>query len=250
MKIFLSAIENGGATVPEMLTARGIRMKWNLMSFYYMRKKVPFGEYVREHSDEILIDSGTHSFQKGVHVRWEEYTEQYADFIRSYDRPHVRGYFEMDVDNVIGLDAVRFLRRRLERVTDKIIPVWHKGRGIADFKAMCADYSGRVVAITGFKNEDIRDEQYRMFVDYAHAKGCRVHCLGMTRREILDRVPFDFADSSSWMQNVLYGRIRGRKVTREQTSPQKRAESMMYSYLSAMEMQRYYHRRWQSVCRD
>ena len=31
----------------------------------------------------------------------------------------------------------------LESVTDKIIPVWHKNRGVEDFKKMCRDYQGK-----------------------------------------------------------------------------------------------------------
>lgn len=256
MKIFLSAIENqrdskanGGKHAAHILVENGVQMKWNLMSYYYMRKHFSLAEYVRDHTEEILIDSGAHSFQKGVRVEWEEYTEQYADFIKKFDRPNVLGYFEMDVDNVIGYDAVKSLRSRLERVTDKVIPVWHKNRGIDDFKAMCDKYAGRIIAITGFKNEDIRDEQYMLFLNYAHSKGCRVHCLGMTRKKVLDKVPFDYVDSSSWVQDTLYGKINGRRVTREQTTV-RRGESILYSYLGAMEMQRYYHRKWQAVCRD
>lgn len=256
MKIFLSAIENqrdskanGGKRAAEIMIENGVKMKWNLMSFYYIQKKAGIAEVVRDNTEEILIDSGAHSFQKGVHVKWEEYTDKYADFIKHFDRPNVLGYFEMDVDNVIGYDAVKSLRSRLLRVTDKVIPVWHKNRGIDDFKAMCEEYSGRIVAITGFKNEDIRDEQYMMFLNYAHSKGCRVHCLGMTRKKVLDKVPFDYVDSSSWVQDTLYGKINGRRVTREQTTV-RRGESILYSYLGAMEMQRYYHRKWQTVCRD
>lgn len=256
MKIFLSAIENqrdskanGGTPAVKLLVDHGVKMKWNLMSYYYLRKNMAVAEMVRDHSEAILIDSGAHSFQKGVHVKWEEYTEQYAAFIKEFDRPNVLGYFEMDVDNVIGYDAVKSLRSRLERVTDKVIPVWHKNRGIDDFKAMCDKYAGRIVAITGFKNEDIRDEQYMLFLNYAHSKGCKVHCLGMTRKKVLDKVPFDYSDSSSWVQDTLYGKINGRKVSREQTTV-RRGESIIYSYLGAMEMQRYYHRKWQSVCRD
>lgn len=167
---------------------------WNLMSYYYLRNDVEFAVAVRDMSDLVMIDSGAHSFQKGTKVKWDEYTHAYAAFIREFDRPNVVGYFEMDVDNVIGYPKVLELRSILERESghpEKIIPVWHKNRGIKDFKDMCASHAGRVIAITGFKNEDIRDEQYTMFLKEAKRHGCRVHCLGMTRKAVLDRVPFD-----------------------------------------------------------
>lgn len=202
MKIFLSALENGNN---EKILER--KLLWNLMSFYYIKGKRKLAEEIRDKSELIMIDSGAHSFQKGTKVNWEEYTRQYAQFIKEFDRPNVVGYFEMDVDNIIGYDKVLELRAILESVSDKIIPVWHKNRGLDEFKKMCQDYAGKVVAITGFKNEDIKDHQYLMFLKYARKYGCKVHCLGMTRKKILDEVPFDYVDSSSWRQDGIYGRI-------------------------------------------
>ena len=170
--MFLSAIENntdenGRATAYNLVDV-GVQMKWNLMSFYYIQeKRYDLAEFIRDNTSEIMIDSGAHSFQKGVKVDWDAYTDLYIDFIKKFDRPNVIGYFEMDVDNIIGYDKVLELRKRLETVSDKIIPVWHKNRGIAEFKKMCSDYAGKIIAITGFKNEDIKDDQYLSFLKYA-----------------------------------------------------------------------------------
>lgn len=257
MKIFLSALENamfradGNGTKPFCLylTSHGIKMKWNLMSFYYIAKKLDVASYIRDHSENVLIDSGAHSFQKGKKVRWKEYTESYCDFIKKYDNPKVLGYFEMDVDNVIGYDNVLKLRKILESTTNKIIPVWHKNRGIEEYKKMCQEYHDRIVAVTGFKNEDIRDEQYIMFLKYAKKYNCRVHCLGMTRKEVLDRVPFDFVDSSSWVQQGLYGRIGNRKVSKDFTTNH-REIVLFENYKLGIKRQEYYHNRWYKVCKD
>ena len=153
----------------------------------------------------------------------------------------------MDVDKVIGLERVIKLRRRLEQETDKIIPVWHKGRGIENFYRMCEEYSGRVVAITGFKNEDIKDDQYAQFLKIAWQHNCRVHCLGMTRKDILKKVPFDYVDSSSWTQGVLYGRLGSRKLKNEDTAEKRavmRQRQWEAAYKEAMKMQEYYERYW------
>lgn len=266
MKIFLSSLEQGGAcknhfvemsgkkvqmpTSYYLKDIMGVKFKWNLMSYFYIRTQLHVAYYIRDNSEEILIDSGAHSFQKGKKVDWVEYTKQYAEFIKNFDRPHVLGYFEMDVDNIIGYEKVLELRKILESVSDKIIPVWHKNRGIEDFKKMCQKYSGKIVAITGFKNEDIQDHQYLMFLKYAKKYNCKVHCLGMTRRKILDKVPFDYVDSSSWRQQGIYGRISNRgKVTRE-FSNTKREIIHSQNYLDAMKMQDYYYKKWQNVCKD
>lgn len=256
MKIFLSALENGSTcynskkSLAQFLLENNIRFRYNLMSYFYIKNKMELAELIRNNSEEILIDSGAHSFQKGKKVDWVEYTKQYAEFIKRFDRPNVVGYFEMDVDNIIGYDKVLELRKILESVSDKIIPVWHKNRGIAEFKKMCQDYSGKVIAITGFKNEDIKDEQYLMFLKYAKKYNCKVHCLGMTRKKVLDKVPFDYVDSSSWKQSGIYGRIDGKGKVTKKFSKEKREIVFMENYKTGIKMQEYYHRKWKKVCND
>lgn len=245
MKIFLSSMETyGTAEIAEAIP----NMKWNLMSYYYLRSKDPAViQKVMDHSELIEIDSGAHSFQKGKKVDWDKYTDEYAQWIKENDCDKIIGYFEMDVDNVIGYEKVLELRKKLEAVSDKIIPVWHKNRGIEDFKKMCQDYAGKIVAITGFKNEDIRDDQYLDFLKYAWSYGCEVHCLGMTRKKILDKVPFDYTDSSSWRQGVLYGRLDGRKLENpagREDATAMRIKQFIAGYKRAMEMQELYYRKW------
>jgi len=259
MKIFLSAIEGGSSCKDDgqymfidyiLKEKPDLKMKWNLVSYYYIRKAPKTFEKIKNHSELLLVDSGAHSFQKGTKVDWLEYTREYADFIKKNDNSNILGYFEMDVDNIIGYDKVLELRKILEEVSDKIIPVWHKNRGIEEFKKMCRDYSGKIIAITGFKNEDIKDEQYLMFLKYAKKYNCKVHCLGMTRKKILDTVPFDFVDSSSWVQQSIYGRVGSRgKVTKE-FSKNHRLTVVLLNYLEGMKMQEHYYNKWKSVCKD
>ena len=247
MKIFLSSLENNDAQI-EILKP----MHYNLISYFYGRRNQERVNQIVRNSELIMIDSGAHTFQKGTHVDWERYTEEYAEWIRAYDRPNIVGYFEMDVDNVIGLERVVALRRILERTSDKIIPVWHKNRGINEFKRMCEEYSGKVVSITGFKNEDIQDHQYLMFLKYAWAHDCRVHCLGMTRKPVLDKVPFDYVDSSSWTLGVLYGRIGNRKLAYPkelQERKELRIRQWNEAYRQAMKMQEHYEAKWASTTR-
>lgn len=256
MKIFLSAVETSegqkSAIHEACKSQQEPPLPWNLMSYYYLRSDIKHAELVRDNSRLVMIDSGAHSFQKGKKVEWEKYTHEYAAFIRNFDRDNVVGYFEMDVDNILGYQEVLRLRRILERecgCSDKIIPVWHKNRGVDDFKEMCLSHAGRVVAITGFKNEDIRDEQYSMFVKEAWSHGCKIHCLGMTRKAVLDKVPFDFTDSSSWAQHAIYGRVGDKKVTK-QFSKKNMNDVFIASYKNAMKMQKHYWLKWRKVCKD
>lgn len=245
MKVFLSGLEASGEFNDIDRIVK--HYKYMLVSFYYIKQDI--FDRILSKSELMIVDSGAHSFQKGKKVDWDEYTRRYAEWIKSNDCEKIVGYFEMDVDNIIGYEKVKSLRAILTAVSDKIIPVWHKNRGIEDFKEMCRLNAGKVVAITGFKNEDIKDHQYIMFLKYAKKFGCKVHCLGMTRKAILDNVPFDFADSSSWKQQALYGRIGNRKVSKE-FSRTNRSIVMAESLLQAQKMQEHYHTMWQKVCHD
>ena len=239
MKIFMSGLEASGEFWD--ITKLVPKFKYILCSFYYLKDDI-FQEIKRK-SDLLIIDSGAHSFQKGKKVDWVEYTKKYADWIEKNDSPQIVGYFEMDVDNLIGYEKVLELRKILEAKSNKIIPVWHKNRGIEDFKKMCQDYSGKVIAITGFKNEDIKDEQYLMFMKYAKKYNCKVHCLGMTRKKILDKVPFDYVDSSSWKQAAIFGKIGKSKVTKEY-SKQYRYKVMAENLKLGFEMAVHYENKW------
>lgn len=257
MKVFLSAVShrtcgNGNPqNMSDYFLEQGLKYNWNLLSFYYIKNEKDYESAikVRDNSKEVLIDSGAHSFQKGKTVNWEKFTQEYAEFIKKFDKPNVMGYFEMDVDNIIGYDKVLELRKILESVSNKIIPVWHKNRGIDEFKKMCKDYSGKIVAITGFKNEDIKDEQYLMFLKYAKKFNCKVHCLGMTRKKVLDKVPFDYVDSSSWCQQSIYGTIGRKKVSKEQSKTNMK-KIFLENYKLGMKMQDYYYNKWKKTCND
>lgn len=260
MKIFLSSLENAqcsrlhdenGKKLPlaYYLKQKGVPLKWNLMSYYYIRGNEKLACFIRDNSEEIMIDSGAHSFQHGKTVDWVKYTHEYAEFIRRFDNDKVVGFFEMDVDKVLGYEKVLDLRRILENASDKIIPVWHDSRGIEEYKKMCRDYAGKVVAISGFRNMDIKDHQYIMFLKYAREYGCKVHCLGMTRKAILENVPFDYTDSSSWNQQSIYGVARGRKVT-QNMSKTNREGVLRLNYEAGVEMQKEYYEKWRKVCGD
>lgn len=261
MKIFLSALENaknskaeGGIPVAKLLVDSGVQMKWNLMSYYYIYNRLPLAEYIRDHSEQVMIDSGAHSFQFGIKVDWVEYTKRYAAFIQKFDKENVVGYFEMDIENVIGYDKVLELRKILEDVSDKIIPVWHPIHGIDDYQKMCERYAGKVIAIGGFRGTDIKDEQFLSFIKVARQHSCKVHCLGMTRCSVLDQVPFDYTDSSSWSANARFGGIGHGKFKKGKVSRQFSKEHLgtvfVENYKAGMEMQEHYYRKWRRECKD
>lgn len=186
-------------------------LKYGLISYYYLKNQETL-DLILKKVNFLLIDSGAHSFQHGKKVNFDKYTQEYADFIReNTHNEQILGFFEMDVDNVIGYEKVLELRRILEQVSDKIIPVWHNNRGIDDFVEMCKKYSRKRIAITGFVNNDIRDGQYNLFINTAHKYGCKIHILGLTRYELLKTLNLgkeDSVDSSTWKQAGIYGTVQ------------------------------------------
>ena len=174
-----------------------------LESFYYTdddtERLLPlFGDF--------LLDSGAFTFMQSSKkaVKWEEYIERYADFI---SRNNIQKYFELDIDSVVGYDKVLEYRKRLEKLTNKpVIPVWHKSRGIDNFKSMCDQYS--YVAIGGIVSKEIKPEQYIAFpqmISEAHKRKAKIHGLGFTSLEWLSKCHFDSVDSTAWTTGNRFG---------------------------------------------
>jgi hypothetical protein len=94
----------------------------------------------------------------------------------------------------------------LERKTGKrCIPVWHKSRGLEDYKATAKEYD--YMAIGGIVTREIKKGEYDIFtplLNIAHASGCKVHGLGFTNTELLHKYKFDSVDSTSWISGARF----------------------------------------------
>lgn len=175
-----------------------------LESFYYMRDyEIP----LIEKAELFLLDSGAFTFMSNSKkaVDWDEYLTRYIDFIKQYN---VRHFFELDIDNVVGYKEVLRLRNRLEKETGRqCIPVWHKSRGIDEYKASCETH--KYIAIGGLVTKEISRAEYPLLknlVTYAKQKGVQVHGLGFTERDIYD-YGFYSCDSTTWNMVSRYGKI-------------------------------------------
>lgn len=181
-----------------------------LSSYFYLGERKNVLDLLYKKCNHILIDSGAHSFQHGKKVDLNTFIDKYISFIRrNTDNPKIEGFFEMDIDNVVGYEKVLEYRKQLEEVSNKIIPVWHTNRGINDFIEMCKKYSGKRISIGGFSG-DIIDGQYNLFINLAHKYNCKVHILGMTRMPLLNTLNMgrdDSVDSSRWLQAGVYGAV-------------------------------------------
>lgn len=176
-----------------------------LESFYYADADT---ERLIPYMKEFLLDSGAFTFMQNVKtkVNWEEYLEKYADFI---NRNKVEKFFELDIDSVVGYEKVLEYRAKLEQLTGRqCIPVWHKSRGIEEYKRHCEEYP--YIGIGGYVIKEIKPSEYNHFpamIDYAHKNKCKVHCLGYTNLENLKKHHFDSVDSTAWTTGNRFGYI-------------------------------------------
>lgn len=208
-----------------------------LESFYYAdettEKLLPF-------FGDFLLDSGAFTFLQNSKkaVNWEEYIEKYANFI---NRNSIDKFFELDIDSIAGYDKVLEYRKRLEKLTNKkVIPVWHKSRGIDDFKKMCDEYP--YVAIGGIVAKEIKPEQYAAFpmmINEAHKRKAKIHGLGFTSLEWLPKCHFDSVDSTAWTTGNRFGfvyQFNGRTMIKHDVPKGKRlADSRKVAEINYLE---------------
>ena len=176
-----------------------------LESFYYADADT---ERLIPYMGDFLLDSGAFTFMQNnkSHVVWEEYVERYADFV---NRNKIEKFFELDIDSVTGYGKVLEYRNKLERLTGKkCIPVWHKSRGIEEYRKMCEEYD--YAAIGGIVAKEITVDKYSVFpslISEAHKRKCKIHGLGFTALQWLDKCHFDSVDSTAWTTGNRFGYV-------------------------------------------
>lgn len=168
--------------------------------------------------DDYLLDSGAFSMMMGNagEVDFKNYVEQYIAYIKKHD---VKKFFELDIDSIVGYEEVLKIRKH---ITDKVgrppIPVWHKSRGMTDFKEMCRKYP--YVAIGGYVSKEFSKDEIRYFpklISYAHKQGAKIHGLGFTSLVWLPKCHFDSVDSTAWVSGNKFGyayKFNGKTMTK------------------------------------
>ena len=176
-----------------------------LESFYYANADT---ERLLPLFGDFLLDSGAFTFMQNAksHTNWEEYIERYSHFIV---KNNIEKFFELDIDSVVGYEKVLEYRNVLEKKTGRrCIPVWHKSRGIVEYRKMCDEYD--YVAIGGIVSKEITKPQYDVFtplLNIAHNKGTKVHGLGFTSLDGITKYKFDTVDSTAWTTGNRFGYV-------------------------------------------
>lgn len=249
MKVFLAGVapwRDGGGYDPIIIEHR----PYILESFYYAdedtERLIPF-------YGDFMLDSGAFTFMGGfkftaskkAQIDFEEYIERYADFVK---RNNVEKFFELDVDSVVGYEAVKQYRKKLERLTGKQpIPVWHSTRGKQDFINSCEEYP--YVALGGIVGGEWNakaEGAIPWFINKAHSYGAKIHGLGYTKLAKLKKYHFDSVDSTAWTVGNRFGYIfhfNGRTIDKHEVPKGKRIgdpkKAAINNYTEWLKFQKY-----------
>lgn len=179
-----------------------------LESFFYVQDRftaiIPSLQF-------FMLDSGAFtlfgsSTMKITQKQLDDYVDRYADYIRDNK---IENYIELDIDAIVGLAEVKRIRKHLEERTGiQPIPVWHRSRGLKEWRDMVREYPYVSVGLSGkhdskwsLGNTDV----IRMMIDEAHCAGKKIHGLGFTRLKLLPELHFDSVDSTAWVSGSRFG---------------------------------------------
>lgn len=169
MKIFMAGTYSHKYVVEEH------KNDYILESFYSIKEwQIP---YIKE-CKMFLLDSGAFTFMNSNKGKtdFNQYLKDYINFINKYD---IKYFFELDIDSIVGHEKVKEMRAVLEKGTGKkCIPVWHKSRGLEEWRKLTKEYD--YVAIGGIVTKEIKRKEYKYFspmLSIAKENGCKVHGL-------------------------------------------------------------------------
>lgn len=209
MRVYLAATLNGIKKEQHKEAVRRFKPLYILETFEAGEKKCITAQN-DVGSDNFLLDSGAFTFMNGRKIsklKMDEFIERYIEHIK---KNGVKFFFEMDVDSIFGYEQVKIWRNKLERAVNiQSIPVWHKSRGIDEFKRLADEYS--YIAVGGFAIKELKQKEYpliKKMIIYAREKGVKVHGLGFTNLKYLSDMPFYSVDSSTWS----IGSVRGGNI--------------------------------------
>lgn len=218
MKLFLAGTNSRG-----YMFSGKTQPLYVLESFYYIQD----WQYQMIHKwDMFLLDSGAFTFMLNskINLDWGKYLNRYIDFINNHN---VEYFFELDIDSVVGYERVKKMRDELERKTNKkCIPVWHKSRGMEEYRKLCKEYD--YIAIGGLVSKEIKQSEYpflKKLVSLARQYDTKVHGLGFTNKNAVN-YGFYSVDSTNWLSSSRFGGVDyfdGTKMVKVTTPKGKKA---------------------------
>lgn len=224
MKVFLSGTQtwhtyfNRGRSKYGPLREGVPMLKRSFPSYWYER-----GRRIQlrtQPADEVILDSGAHTFFSSVGLSvhgykitrqdWGELDSYFRKFLiflkrnwASYDY-----YVELDVADLFGIVKVEAMREDLRNagLWSKCITAWHPVNGEDDYARMLDETESRYVALEGIR-PGVPELPYNRFIKPAYDRGIKVHGFALMSDRILRKYPFYSVDCASWLLPVTYGKL-------------------------------------------
>lgn len=192
MRLYLAGVLEKTSILTEEETKNYLTNRNILLSFAYWNER--FEQYT-DLPRHLIIDSGGFTFKHSVknfdRETLMEYAKKYAEFLKRFN---VKEYFELDVEELWGIEAYKDCLHFLQDKTGiEPIYIMHAHRGLEWWKMICKKVPYVAIAVRHFN-----DEQNKYLLDYAHSCGCRVHGLAQTNVDKLFWLNYDSVDSSTW----------------------------------------------------
>ena len=146
-----------------------------------------------------------------VHARFTAYRDYLQDHIDDWDFVLNFDIDQLDIGRpdgkiISGLSVAERMTQQLYGICGpKLIVVWHPSRMSWDYwRDLVSTYDYLAIG----SDAAIKSRNLKYACDYAHSQGKLVHGLAVGYR-VLDRVPFDTADCSTWISSIVYGIFAG-----------------------------------------
>lgn len=184
----------------------------SLESYHYIKTQ-RYVDSIREHGLKILLDSGAFSAHTlGAHIDLNEYVQYILRNEDIIERSETGQLFAVVLDAIDNAQHTYENQKAMERLGVTPIPCYHQGEPEHYLETYVREYEfimlGGMVGVATPQLMRWLDRVWeRYLVDGSGAPRCRVHGLGMTSVELMDRYPWYSVDSSSWIQSASFGSV-------------------------------------------
>lgn len=224
MSIVISGVE--GKTYWDIVVNKA-KMGFVLMSYHYLQSKK--GGFLKERIEEnphvkVFIDSGAHTFltnDKFLDMPkefWEDYLEKYTEWLIK-NKDYIFACANLDLEAIVGNELVDEWNdkyfKKVEEAGIEVCYIWHSPRGETGWEEMCKKHS--YIGLSIQNDTDTTLQKLMKKIKVAQKYNTRVHGMALTKTDILVRVPFFSADSTTWLVGQQYGELNwfdGRKMRR------------------------------------
>jgi len=221
MEIYLAGCEAGDKPLNTVIGED--RIENGFISYYYMRtrKSKKSIQFYREHIQNIIIDSGAHSFfgeqdqfetasvvKRSIKTKVSpaDYMNQYFEWL-DLNRNSFEYFVELDIGEIVGQETVERWRLGLKErgLMDQAITVYHPAvMSWEDYIALLDASESRYIALEGLRGGK-SPIPYLKCIREAHRRGVRVHGFAMVKDNLMLRYPFTSVDSVSWKAGNIWG---------------------------------------------